>query len=101
MCGGWCFPWSCSPSLCYACPGCAHASNHAVELCPHWQTAPGKYNEAALRGLDYLIDEARQAGIRVSLLEPPAALEVESAKFCKEQPAPAGYCGRGDPCLLP
>ena len=30
------------------------------------QTAPGRYNEAALRGLDYLLDEARKAGVKVS-----------------------------------
>lgn len=32
---------------------------------PPLQTAPGEYNEAALRGLDYLLDEARKAGIKV------------------------------------
>ncbi|PRW59651.1 nitrilase 2 isoform A [Chlorella sorokiniana] len=31
------------------------------------QTAPGRYNEAALRGLDYLLDEARKAGIKLIL----------------------------------
>lgn len=36
---------------------------------PASQTAPGRYNEAALRGLDYLLDEARKAGIRVSELQ--------------------------------
>lgn len=33
---------------------------------PLLQTAPGRYNEAALRGLDYMVEEARKAGIRVS-----------------------------------
>ena len=29
------------------------------------QTAPGVYNEAIFRGLDYVLDQARQQGIRV------------------------------------
>lgn len=37
------------------------------------QTAPGRYNEAALRGLDYLLDEARKAGIRVRACVPAHA----------------------------
>uniref|UniRef100_A0A1D2A9E3 mannan endo-1,4-beta-mannosidase n=1 Tax=Auxenochlorella protothecoides TaxID=3075 RepID=A0A1D2A9E3_AUXPR len=31
------------------------------------QTAPGEYNEAVFRGLDYLLDEARQRGIKLIL----------------------------------
>lgn len=30
------------------------------------QTSPGQYNEAVFKGLDYLLDEARKRGIRVS-----------------------------------
>ena len=29
------------------------------------QTSPGQYSEAMFRGLDYLLDQARQQGIRV------------------------------------
>jgi mannan endo-1,4-beta-mannosidase len=31
------------------------------------QPAPGQYNEAAFRGLDYLLDEARKRGVRLLL----------------------------------
>lgn len=30
------------------------------------QTSPGEYNEAVFKGLDYVLDEARKRGIRVS-----------------------------------
>ena len=30
------------------------------------QTSPGVYNEAIFKGLDYVLDQARQQGIRVS-----------------------------------
>ncbi|RMZ57555.1 hypothetical protein APUTEX25_001755 [Auxenochlorella protothecoides] len=36
--------------------------NYALE------TAPGQYNEAVFQGLDYLLDEARQRGIRLLLV---------------------------------
>ena len=32
------------------------------------QTSPGEYSEAIFRGLDYVLDQARQQGIRVSML---------------------------------
>lgn len=32
------------------------------------QTAPGIYNEAILRGLDYVLDQARQRGIKARSL---------------------------------
>ncbi len=91
-------PWSCSPSLCCACPGCAHASHHAVELFPHWQTAPGKYNEAALRGLDYLIDEARKAGIRVSLLGPSYCQDWEAQDLVKSSAHQQATAVGAGPC---
>ena len=31
------------------------------------QTSPGEYSEAMFRGLDYVLDQARQQGIRVRL----------------------------------
>lgn len=34
-------------------------------VCAGEQTEPGNYNEVALKGLDYVLNEARQFGMRV------------------------------------
>lgn len=39
---------------------------HAVSAQYALQPSPGKYNEGIFRGLDYVIDAARQTGIKVN-----------------------------------
>ena len=39
---------------------------HSVDVNTNLQTAPGVYNEAVFRGLDYALDEARKRGLKVS-----------------------------------
>lgn len=43
------------------------------------QTSPGNYNEAVFKGLDYLLDEARKRGIRVSAAAVAAQKPVTTA----------------------
>ena len=42
------------------------------------QTSPGVYNEAVFRGLDYVLDLARQMGIRVRPFSSSAGLQLGS-----------------------
>lgn len=69
------------------------------------QTAPGRYNEAALRGLDYLLDEARKAGIRVR--EIAVWLQQSHAATTSQAPADGARCkglygpGPAAPCRHP
>ena len=39
---------------------------HSVDVNTNLQTAPGVYNDAVFRGLDYALDEARKRGLKVS-----------------------------------
>ena len=39
---------------------------HSVDANTNLQTAPGVYNEAVFRGLDYALDEASKRGLKVS-----------------------------------
>lgn len=60
------------------------------------QTAPGRYNEAALRGLDYLLDEARKAGIRVRVsarLLLGRGVPLQEGQRCLA--CPGGWCPLG------
>ena len=44
------------------------AWTHPVSAANAMETSPGQYRESVLRGLDYLLDEARQRGLRLLLV---------------------------------
>ena len=67
------------------------------------QTEPGRYNEAALRGLDYLLEEARKQGIKVGAwLRAACRLGLLCSCACGE-PAmlPGGGCATDLPPARP
>ena len=46
------------------------------------QTAPGQYNEAVFRGLDYALDQARLRGLKVGTRHLPASLTYTWTWHC-------------------
>lgn len=91
-------PNRCVPSAGKRTVGCAAlpCDRAAAHLCAQLpfptQTAPGRYNEAALRGLDYLLDEARKAGIKVSRFNPRCYGQPDACCSGGGGRAHAGWC---------